>query len=224
MLGQVRCGLAMALAAWLAVQPARPAEPANETAILQIRILGGDGTVHTAGSRSQRALAVLITDETGRPVEAAAVGFRLPEEGVSGTFSTGLKTDLVVTGPDGRADATGVQWSRATGPFQMRVTAAKGEARAGVLVSQYVSETSPGTIKPQALLPAAAPFTSISKHSYSKWLIITSLVAGAAAGGLAATLGGGGGAKKQPAPAAASPAPPPPSVVIGTPSISVGNR
>ena len=47
-----------------------------------------------AGSKSDRPIAVQLTDETGRPLEGVAVSFRLPEEGPGGHLK-GVKTEIV---------------------------------------------------------------------------------------------------------------------------------
>ena len=66
----------------------------QEPALLQIRIIEGEGAVHTVGTRASQALVLRITDESGRPVPGASVSFRLPDEGPSGTFQTGLRTEV----------------------------------------------------------------------------------------------------------------------------------
>ena len=54
-----------------------------QVAILQIQVTGGEGSVHAPGARDARAIAVVVTDETGRPVDGAAVSFHLPDQGPS---------------------------------------------------------------------------------------------------------------------------------------------
>ena len=44
-----------------------------QVAILQIKVVEGEGAVHPPGARSPRPLTIEITDETGRPVPGAAV-------------------------------------------------------------------------------------------------------------------------------------------------------
>lgn len=113
--------------------------PPSEPAILLIRIVEGEGSVYAIGSRATRGVTVQVTDETGRPVESASVVFRLPSDGPSGTFSSGTQTEIVGTAADGRASVWGMQWNRVTGPLEVRITAAKGQARAGTVCGLYLS-------------------------------------------------------------------------------------
>src|ERR1700683_5862580 len=106
---------------------------ANASVIVQLKVVDGDGATYRTGTRAPRGLTVLVTDETGKPVEMAAVSFRLPDEGASGTFGSGLRTEIVTTGPDGRATVWGMQWNKTAGPVEIRVTASKEHAGAGVM-------------------------------------------------------------------------------------------
>jgi hypothetical protein len=111
----------------------------NDPAILQIRIVEGEGAVYPIGSRATRGVTVQVTDETGKPVDSAAVSFRLPDDGPTGAFSSGMRTEIVTTAADGRANVWGMQWNRVTGPLEVRITAAKGQARAGTVCSLYLT-------------------------------------------------------------------------------------
>jgi hypothetical protein len=115
----------------------------GEPAWLQIRVLAGEGAIHPARSRSTHPLVVQVIDEGNRPVQAAVVGFRLPEEGPGGSFVNGLKTELVTTSSEGKASLGGFQASELMGAFQIRVTAVKGKARAGIVISQHVAGGEP---------------------------------------------------------------------------------
>ena len=119
----------------------RPLSAQNDPDILLIRIVEGEGAVYPIGSRATRGVTVQVTDETGKPVEGAAVVFRLPEDGPTGTFSSGMPAEAVTTGPDGRANVWGMQWNRMPGPLEVRITAAKGQARAGTVCALYLSNT-----------------------------------------------------------------------------------
>ena len=111
----------------------------REVVILQMRVVEGEGLVHTTGTRSARPLTVLICDETGRPVEGASVSFRLPEEGPGGSFRGGLRTDVARTGANGQASIRNVEWNELPGPFQIRVIAARDRTRAGIAVPLYLA-------------------------------------------------------------------------------------
>lgn len=181
-----------------------PGLAAAQGVVLEIRPLYGEGAVQPAGGRVREPVAVLITDETGRPVEGAAVSFRLPEEGASGVFSNGLKTEVMRTGPDGRATVREIRWNRVSGPVRIRVAAVKDQARAGTVISQFVSLKAPRSEQGATLRSSAR----------SRWLKFA-LVAGAAAaaGFTAGHLRGG-----ERAPGAAQV----PPVKIGPPVISIG--
>jgi len=175
----------------------------QDPAILQIKVVEGDAAVYSTGSRATRGITIQVTDESGRPVDGAIVSFRLPEDGPSGLFSNGTKTEIATTRPDGRASAWGMQWNRNPGMLEMRITAAKGATRAGIVCSQYLTD---------------APDTSSSKVHVSsgshKWLWIALAAGGAAAGVAAAAAIGKGSTSTAPAPAGLS---------IGSPTIILGH-
>lgn len=174
----------------------------GDPAILQIRMVEGDAAIYATGARAARGLTVQIVDETGQPVPLAAVSFRLPEDGPSGTFPSGTRTEIVTTKPDGLATVWGMQWNRSPGPVTVRITASKGTARAGLLATVHLTDS----------LPRSGPAVSAARPS-RRWLWITVLAAAGAGGALAAGgLRGSGGAA----------APPAASLRIGSPSIGVG--
>jgi hypothetical protein len=193
----------LAAAGFLAV----PWAAVCQTAILQIRVLEGDGAVHAAGSRTARPLIVEVTDETGKPIERAAVSFHLPEEGAGGVFLNGLRTDVALTDAAGRASVRGLQWNRVPGRLEVRIFASFEQARAGTVSFQYIE----GPAVPVGTAPSAA---REARHGHSKWLIVGALAAGGAAAGI--LVGHSGGSSAAPA------ASPEPSITIGTPSIRVG--
>jgi hypothetical protein len=158
----------------------------HAASLLHIRVLEGQGAIHTAGSRSGRGISVEITDETGRPVDGAAVSFRLPEEGAGGTFAHGMRTEIVMTGPDGRAGFREFVAGRATGPFQVRVTAVRDSVRAGTVVDQYIAEPVTSATKTKSLT-ATGQKSGVSK----RWLVWLAIGGGAAAAGIAAGASGG---------------------------------
>jgi len=167
-----------------------------------------------AGMRSSRGIVMQVTDETGRPVEGAAVSFHLPSDGPSGLFLSGLKTEITTTGPDGRASVYGIQWNNVPGPVQIRVTAVKGEARAGIIVTHYLSE------KAVAEEPSSRERGQQKSGGSKKWLYLVLVAAGVGAGaafGLSQSNQGAAPGSTVVPPAASSAAP-----AIGAPTISVG--
>ena len=192
------CWMVSLLTLLLALPLPVGAASGGDPAILQIRIVEGEGTVYPAGSHATRGVTVQVTDETGRPVEAAAVSFTLPEDGPGGTFATGAKSEVVTTRADGKASVWGMQWNRNAGSFEIRITAVKGETRAGAVCQQFLNETRAADSRPARV--------GLLGH---KWVWIAVGVAGAAGAGVAA-------AASQSKPTAAG------GVQIGAPSITLG--
>jgi hypothetical protein len=176
-----------------------------QVAILQIRVIEGEGAVHLPASRSARPITVEITEETGKPVAGAAVSFHLPEEGPGGTFVNGLRTEVVITDGSGHARLHGLVANRIPGRFQIRILASKEQARAGTVSFQYVAEPRGG-----------ATARSTAPAGRRKWMAVAAAVAGGAVAGIVATRGGSAGAG-----AAVASAPVPPVLTIGTPAITV---
>jgi hypothetical protein len=170
--------------------------------ILNIRVVEGDGAVHRAGARAAVPLAVQVTDEIGKPIDGAAVSFRLPDSGPSGVFASGLTSELLVTDSQGRAAIHGTRWNSTTGAFQVRVTASKGQARAGILVSQYLSDA-----------PPANRNARVENRGRRRWILMLA-GAGGAAGGLALGLSRGSSTSASSDARGAQ---------VGPPAISIGN-
>ena len=178
-----------------------------QVAILQIRVVEGEGAVHAPGSHGTRPLTVEVTDETGKPVEGAAVSFHLPEDGPGGLFTNGMRTEVAVTDGHGHASVHGLQLNRVPGRFQIRIVASKEQARAGMVSFQYIAEPGSG---------AAA--TAGTSHGYRKWIVVAVL----AAGGSAAAILAAGKSGSTPASSASSAPAPTVTLTIGTPVITVG--
>jgi hypothetical protein len=147
-----------------------------QVANLQIRVVEGDGGIHAPGARSSKPLTVEVTDETGRAVPRAAVSFHLPDDGPGGIFANGLRTDVVTTDDHGRASLRGWQLNHVSGRFQIRITASKEQATAGLISFQYISEPTAGT---EANNIGATRGVS---HSRLKWLAIVALAGRGVAG------------------------------------------
>lgn len=191
-----------------------------ETVLIQIRVLEGEGAVNIAGAKASRPITVQITDETGKPVSGAGVTFRLPEESPTGFFDTGLKSEIQITSGDGRASAWGIAWGNEPGPVKVRVTATKDVARAGIIVSQFVTApTATAAVGVVAVKPVVhnEPVVAPKKKS-NRWWVVGLAGGGALAAGI---LAGRGGAAAVTSPSNPT-APPIPTISIGQPTITVG--
>jgi len=156
---------------WLAAA----SSPLGAAVVIQLRVVEGDGTIYTVGSRATRGLTVQVTDEAGNPVEGASVSFKLPDSGPGGLFSSGLRTEVLTTNAQGKATAWAMQWNRTAGPFEIKITAVKDQTRAGIVSTLYLSES----VAPKA--GGQGTFTS-SHHGLTKWVLISAVGAGALAG------------------------------------------
>ena len=149
--------------------------PINAAVIIQLRVVQGEGTIYPAGSRATRGMTVQVTDEAGNPVEGASISFQLPESGPTGVFSNGLRSEVATTNSEGKATVWGMQWNRVAGPFEVKITAVKEQARAGIVSKQYLTDS----LAPKT--GGQGTFTA-SHHSPTKWLLISAVGAGALAG------------------------------------------
>jgi hypothetical protein len=138
-------------------------------------------------------------------LEGIAVSFRLPEEGPGGAFESGMKTEVVITSADGRAAVHGIRWNRNPGPFQIRITAAKGESRAGSICSQYISDT-----------PVGKAFASAGAGGKKKWIVMAAIAAGGAAAAVMVLGKGAPPTQTTQSPTVVQP------VQVGLPTISIG--
>jgi hypothetical protein len=178
-----------------------------QVAVLQIQILEGEGGVHAPGARLARPLMLAVTDETGRPVAGAAVSFNLPEDGPSGAFASGLRTDVATTDQLGRAALRSIQLNRIAGRFQIRIIASKEQARAGTVSFQYIAD--PGSGAAAAGSATAHP----ASRGRAKWIAIAAVIGAGAAAGVVASRSG-----KSASPNVAAL----PTLTIGSPSLTVG--
>jgi len=119
-----------------------PSALTAQNGALHITIVSGENTTHAAGARVAKPITIEVTDAAGQPVEGARTSFQLPEEGPGGVLWSGLRTDLAVTDSHGRATLRGFQLNKTPGPFNVRVTVAKEQARAGIVVRQRIGEVS----------------------------------------------------------------------------------
>ncbi len=181
---------------------------AQASVIVQLKVVEGEGAVYRVGTRATRGLAVLVTDETGKPVANAAVSFRLPDQGPSGVFNGGLRSEVVTTGPNGIASVWGMQWNKEPGSVEVRITAVKDQARAGIVSTLQLSDTSAPASGGQGVFEAP-------HKGHAKFLLLCAILGGGAAAGAVMGMSHSAGVAASATPAGLS---------IGTPSIIVGHQ
>ena len=170
-----------------------------QSSLLEAHIISGEGQVSHPGSHLPRPLVVEVTDETGQGVPGALVSFRTPDNGVSGTFRNGLKSEILTTDRAGRVALHGLEAGGFAGPFQIRMTVAKGEARTGAVSNQFIAPGNSG----------GGAFARFRPHA--RWLEVGGLVATAlVAVALKAAISSSGGSSVQLPP------------TIGQPTVTVG--
>ena len=130
---------------------------ASHDAVLHIAVVSGEGVTHAPGEHVAKPVTVQVTDGTGRPVEGARVSFQVPPEGPGGVFSSGLGTDLAITDAGGHATVRSLQLNRTAGRCLIRVTAAKEQARAGIVLQQYISDPTAAPESADRTAPLAVP-------------------------------------------------------------------
>jgi hypothetical protein len=182
---------------------------------LHLRALQGQGMVVAPGASSSRRIVVAVENAQGKPLAGVTVRFRLPAEGPSGHFASGLTTETVLSGPDGRASVAGIVWNAQSGPLAMAVACSSGPASAELEIPIEIGQHSVKESNPSN--PGRFPSVGSSSH---KWLLLAGVIAGGAALGAVTVL------------AHASSTPPAPVVqtvtttsvapTVGQPSITIG--
>jgi hypothetical protein len=122
-----------------------PATLPAQNGALHITVVSGQDAAYAAGAHATKPITIEVTDAAGQPVEGARASFQIPEEGPGGVLSSGLRTDLATTDSHGRATLRGFQLNRIAGAFNVRITAVKDLARAGIVVRQRIGEASDAT-------------------------------------------------------------------------------
>lgn len=126
---------------------------AQQALTLKIRPADGAQLQQSLAVNQRRSIIVVVEDSTGAPVSQAAVSFRLPEQGPTGLFSNGMRSEIAITDATGRATLAPIQWGETPGMVPLRVMAAKGQLRAGVILN---IEVRAGSAVPTDVLVAVA--------------------------------------------------------------------
>jgi hypothetical protein len=159
-----------------------PEDTAGQT--LRLRVLEGAGASIPLQAYSRARFVVVVEELSGRPAAGALVSFRLPSRGTTATFPSGMHTEEIQTGSDGKATISGLRGDGLAGPLTIHVEAKLGEQHAEINIDANVTAQAIG---PQALaeLPAARK-PPVSK----KWIIVAVAVGGGAAAAFAFHGGG----------------------------------
>jgi hypothetical protein len=186
---------------------AGPLLPAQENEVPTIRVLEGSGAVVPRSAASPRRFVVAVTDAAGRPAPGLTVTFRLPADGPTGRFASGLRSESMLTDDQGQAFVRGIQWGDRPGKAEIQVIAASAARRGEAVIPVEISATAPAPPKESVRGPSSG----------KKWLALVA-VAGGAVAGLAVARGGKTATAAVVAPPAALVVPP----VVGAPTISIG--
>lgn len=177
---------------------------------IQITVQEGAGAVVPRSALSSRSFVVLVSTADGRPLPHATVNFRLPAEGATGVFSSGFRSEALLTDDRGLAHVRGIVWGAEPGKLLMRVSASYDGQRAEAEIPIEISATAaPSSADRRAM--------AVPGHSSAKRWVILATAAGGAVAGIA--LAGGRSSAPGGAVAAASTAVSP---TIGAPSITIG--
>jgi hypothetical protein len=188
-----------------AEQPAQSSPAAQ----IHISVVERDSGSAPSGSSSQKGFTVLVADSTGAPVSESAVVFRLPDEGPTGSFADSSHSAIVYTSASGLAQISGIKWSDNPGQVGIKVTATKGDARAGMLLLETL--TSKAAPPPAVIAPANA--TPIGEKSGT---LVTPAAQGSAA---VPQLGRASGQEKPALPRSVEPS----QQLAVSPAVSVSN-
>jgi hypothetical protein len=181
---------------------------------LRLHAAEGNGMVVSPNISSPRKITVVVQDDAGRPVGGVTVRFRLPAEGPSGHFASGLSSETAVTPANGRASVMGILWNNQPGRLLLAVSAALDGETAELEIPVEIGL--PTAREPALPSTVSPPSSGIRK----KWLVLAATVGGAVA------LGVGAAALRGPSsPPAPGTQPPvviaPVAPVVGTPTIGI---
>jgi len=171
---------------------------ADPAIAIQIRIVAGEN------------LTVEVTDDQGLPVSGATVTFQVPDKGAAITEQTHA---------DGRASAERAKLNRTAGNFDVKITAVKDHARAGLIAPQTFTESAKADLpKSEPVMPVTAAGGDgdfkASHPFHWKWIALGVLAAAAGAGLYLKTQSGATVLISSPFLAAPQ---------VGTPTITVGH-
>jgi hypothetical protein len=182
---------------------------------LQLHAVEGNGMVVSPNVTSPRKISVVVQDDAEQPLGGVTVRFRLPAEGPSGHFASGLSSETAVTPANGRATVMGILWNNQPGRLLLAVSAALDGETAELEIPVEIGL--PTGKEPALTSPDRPPASGTRK----KWLVLAATVGGAVALGMGASALHGASSPAAPVsqpPVVIASVPP----VVGTPVIGLG--
>jgi hypothetical protein len=184
---------------------------------LSLRVVEGNGMVVSPGAASARKIVIVAEDDAGQELSGVTIRFRLPAEGPSGRFASGLSSETAVTSADGRAAVIGIVWNDQPGRLLLVVSAAlQGEAAQLEIPVEIGGRQSRKDSSLES--PPRLPSSGIGTK---KWLILAAAVGGAAALGVVASAMHGTSTASEPVVQPSLPVTPA-APVVGIPVIGIG--
>ncbi|MBI3665298.1 MAG: carboxypeptidase regulatory-like domain-containing protein [Acidobacteria bacterium] len=108
----------------------------EESGVLKIVVLEGDGAFNNMKKRIGRDPVVEVRDEKDHPVAGAKVVFTLPPDGPSATFDGGGRVFRATTDERGRAATKGLKPNSTEGRYKIAVTASWSSRSGYAAISQ----------------------------------------------------------------------------------------
>lgn len=129
-----------------------PMATAQTRAVQTLRIyaLEGQNAVNYIPTGTATSPVVEVRDENDRPVDGAAIVFKLPVSGAGASFANGAKTESAISDFRGQAGVKNYTINNIAGRFAIEVTATYGNATARLLIPQTNSDS------PELAQPAAS--------------------------------------------------------------------
>jgi len=183
---------------------------------LRLRTVEGNGMVVSPNSASARKIVVVAENDAGQALSGVTVRFRLPADGHSGHFASGLSSETLVTSADGRAAVIGIVWNNQPGRLLLGVSAGLQGETAELEIPVEIGGQQ-ARKEPALASPGRLPSSGVRK----KWLILAATVGGAVALGVAAAALRGSSTPAEPVVQPSLPLTPV-APVVGTPVIGIG--
>jgi len=176
-----------------AAQVSQAASAESAPRSLHIVILDGENALNNIRERTAREPIIQVEDENHKPVSGAAVLFLIHsgDNGAGATFANGATSFSTKTGPDGKAQAQGLQTSQTPGSFTIAVTVTVGALVAETVIHQQNVITALNTLPAKTTQGGTASRGGLFGLSKTTTIIIGGAIIGGVIGGVVAATNGG---------------------------------